>query len=340
MKMDDVLGLVRQGRLDEATQAIQARLGGEAPSAPTERPMKDVTPKAAALAGPGMRAEPKARPKFKMKPRAWARAAPDAGDIVPDGGRWERRTGALPHRLYVPAAPDAAAPLIVMLHGCTQNPEDFARGTRMNRAADGIGAHVLWPEQTRAANPNGCWNWFEPAHQGTGGEPGAIAALIEGIRGEIGDRPACAAGLSAGGAMAAVLGARFPGLVSAVGIHSGLPVGSARDVPSAFSAMGQGGAQAAALACPAILFHGDADRTVSPRNADAFGAPRGGRAVSEGGRRARVAATEGARAMEVWRVEGLGHAWSGGDASGSHADPAGPDATAHMLRFFREHAKR
>ena len=210
----------------------------------------------------------------------------------------------------------------------------------MNHAAGAIGAYVLWPEQTRAANPNGCWNWFEPAHQGRGGEPGAIAALIGGLRAEIGDRPACVAGLSAGGAMAAVLGARYPETVAAVGIHSGLPVGSARDVPSAFAAMGQGGAQAVALARPAILFHGEADRTVSPRNADAFGAPSGGRSVTEGGRRATVSVRGGARAMEAWRVEGLGHAWSGGSAAGSHADPAGPDATAHMLRFFQDHAKR
>ena len=348
MDMNDVLGLVRQGRLADATRRIQERLGGgETESGAAGREMKDVTPRPKALSGPAgatpgapKRAKarraappPSSKPRFRARP--FARSRGGSAPSLPEGGEWLTRTGALPHRLFVPPAPRSGAPLIVMLHGCTQTPEDFSAGTRMNHAAAGIGAHVLWPEQVRGANANLCWNWFEPAHQGRGGEPGAIARVIEGVRGELGAGSVHVAGLSAGGAMAAVLGARFPELVASVGIHSGLAVGSASDVPSAFAAMGQGGAAGAALACPAIVFQGEADRTVAPRNADAFGGT-GGRRVSEGGRSAQVfeGTGPGGHAAEIWRVEGLAHAWSGGDAAGSHSDPAGPDATAHMLRFF------
>ena len=195
--------------------------------------MRDVTPAPAALPAPGAprpkrarKARAKAAPRPSAKPRwrakPFARAEAPGAPSVPNGGRWEARSGAVPYRLFSPAAPDPDAPLIVMLHGCTQDPEDFSRGTRMNHAAGALGAHVIWPEQARAANANGCWNWFEPAHQGRGGEPGAIASVIEAVRAETGARGgAHVAGLSAGGAMAAVLGARFPEAVASVGIHSG-----------------------------------------------------------------------------------------------------------------------
>jgi poly(3-hydroxybutyrate) depolymerase len=143
--------------------------------------------------------------------------------------------------------------------------------------------------------------------------------------------------------MAAILGARYADVFASVGIHSGLPVGSARDVGSAFAAMGSGGTARHPIAVPAIVFHGTADTTVAPANGTAM-MPRGQaggtrRTVEIGGRRTTIASVLAAGhtvASELWEVEGLGHAWSGGDFKGSYTDPAGPDATAEMLRFFRE----
>ncbi|CTQ49191.1 extracellular catalytic domain type 1 short-chain-length polyhydroxyalkanoate depolymerase [Jannaschia donghaensis] len=320
-EMTRILDLVRSGKLTEATESIQRNLRGDAPD-PADRPMRDVTPTARALPGPGTGKAGKAtRPKRN-------RAA---------GAAMTRHDGAVPYRIFTPHTPATDTPLIVMLHGCTQTPEDFAAGTRMNVAADAIGAHVLWPEQVRAANMNGCWNWFEPSHQGRSGEAAAIVATVADTLSRIGGgRRVCVAGLSAGGAMSAILGARYPDVFAAVGIHSGLPVGSARDVTSAFGAMRSGGQGTADVQTPLIAFHGMADRTVDPRNALPF-VPRDPAAVRtevmSGGRRCTVIRAPGA---EVWEVDGLGHAWSGGDARGSFADPKGPDASAEMLRFFTE----
>ncbi|MGB3553795.1 MAG: PHB depolymerase family esterase, partial [Jannaschia sp.] len=313
--MTDILGMVRDGRLSEATATIQARLRGDAAgpeSDATDRPMKDVTPTQRALPDPAAKGRSERRPKPKPRP-AQARGG-KAAPGHPDGSRWENLTGALPARLYTPSAPTPGAPLIVMLHGCTQNPEDFAAGTRMNVAAEAIGAHVLWPEQTRANNANGCWNWFEPGHQGRTGEARAIA----GLAGEIATRAGVAAprihvaGLSAGGAMAAILGARYPEVFASVGIHSGLPVGSARDVSSALGAMRSGAAGTDAPGVPAIVFHGLADRTVVPANGRAILGGTAERSSTEenGGRRVTVTSFG---TSELWEVESLGHAWSGGD---------------------------
>ena len=363
--MTDILHLVRSGRLSEATAEIQRSLGGtdgaaDAASAP---PTKDVTPRPRALPAPdqgaraaGQRAErqPGAGRKGKRtrppQRTPWVgKTAPGrrvADPPLPADGAWLSRAGAVPHRLFRPGRPQDAAPLIVMLHGCTQTPEDFAAGTAMCLAADRIGAHVAFPEQIRMANANACWNWFEPAHQGRSGEAAAIVAVIRSILHEIGDeRPVHVAGLSAGGAMAAILGAHYPDVVASVGIHSGLPAGSARDVSSAFTAMGSGGVARAPLAVPAIVFHGTADRTVAPSNGAAL-MPDGlvsesSRVIESASRRTTVLsvrARDRAVASELWQVEGLGHAWSGGDRRGSYVDPAGPDATAEMLRFFAETA--
>jgi poly(hydroxyalkanoate) depolymerase family esterase len=273
------------------------------------------------------------------------RTAPGRGvatPALPAGGAWLSRAGALPYRLFRPAYPDAAAPLVVMLHGCTQTPEDFAAGTDMCRAADALGAHVIFPEQVRMANANACWNWFEPAHQGRAGEPAAIVSVVRDVLHEIGDaRAVHAAGLSAGGAMAAILGAHYPDVVASVGIHSGLPVGAATDMGGAFAAMNTGGTAGRPLAVPAIVFHGTADRTVVPANAAALmpGGAAGGRTVERNGRGVTVtsARAPGHRvASELWSVDGLGHAWSGGSTRGSFVDSTGPDATAEMMRFFAE----
>jgi poly(hydroxyalkanoate) depolymerase family esterase len=237
-----------------------------------------------------------------------------------------------------------------MLHGCTQNPEDFARGTTMNEQGEAHRLIVAYPEQDRAANAQVCWNWFRPGDQGTDGESGLLAELSRELSTEfcLAEGSAFVAGLSAGGAMAAIVAQAHPASFAAAGVHSGLAPGAASDVASAFAAMsgqglggaaGQGTARSAPLAVPTILFHGDADRTVVPSNSDH--ARRGLTGVSEarrsvGGRDARVVTgrTREGRAVELWRVAGAGHAWQGGDPAGSYADRQGPDASAEMMRFF------
>lgn len=325
--MKAILNLVKSGRLIDATMAIQHRLG-TARSGSTERPMRDVTPTTRTL----------------LNPNAEQRSHRPA--TVRTTGM-ERHDGTVPFRLFRPAAPVDTAPLLVMLHGCTQTPESFAQGTAMNAAAENIGAHVVWPEQLRQANPNGCWNWFDPTHQGRGGEPAALVTLITAITSDVALHASGlhVAGLSAGGAMAAILGTRYPELFASVGVHSGLPVGAAHNVASAFATMQSGGGDTQPLPLPAIVFHGSADRTVSPQNGLALartppGAPRPRLRTSKiNGRTTpftRSEATAGSPLREYWQVDGLGHAWSGGVAAGGYADPSGPDATAEMLRFFQE----
>ncbi|MGJ7521468.1 extracellular catalytic domain type 1 short-chain-length polyhydroxyalkanoate depolymerase [Variovorax sp. LT1P1] len=283
-------------------------------------------------------------------------------------GSSAHRGRTLAYKLYVPPAnsdgDSAKRPLVVMLHGCTQGAADFAAGTQMNLLAREAGALVLYPEQTQRANAQKCWNWFKPQHQQRGkGEPEALAMLIRSIVDEhdVDDARVYVAGLSAGGAMADILGRSYPDLIAAVGVHSGLPSGAASDLPSALAAMRQGaGASDDASACvpPTIVFHGDADATVHVRNATAIvdaartshrdptGALPEGQA-SEGrapaGRRyTRTVYTDrdGRARTEYWRLHGAGHAWSGGSAQGSYTDPTGVDASAEMLRFFLAHRLR
>lgn len=282
----------------------------------------------------------------------------NAPPAVPEGARYETRSFASQHgsrdyRLFLPSCPaDGRKGLVLMLHGCTQNPDDFARGTDMNSHAERNGLIVVYPHQSRAHNAQGCWNWFRPEdQQAEAGEAALLAALARAVASEFSAPPDAvfAAGLSAGGAMAATLAATHPGLFAAVGIHSGLPHGVAHDMPSAFGAMrGQGGRtpRKATGTVRMIIFHGAADATVHPSNAEALAAAAGptlqgtsrceqGR--SKGGRtysRNVVEAAGGTPLVESWRIEGAGHAWSGGRAEGSYTDPAGPDASAEMVRFF------
>jgi poly(hydroxyalkanoate) depolymerase family esterase len=232
-------------------------------------------------------------------------------------------------------------PLVVMLHGCGQTPEDFAAGTRMNRLADELGFIVVYPAQARSANPSRCWNWFSPRHQSRdGGEPALIAGITRQVmaRYNVEARRVYVAGLSAGGAMAAILGATYPELYAAVGVHSGLPYASARDSASALAAMRghRAGAAAPRPAVPTIVFHGDRDSIVHHRNGEyGFDAAALRPEKSEAGGRAYTRTVHPGRPrLEHWLVHGAGHAWSGGDAAASYADPAGPDATREMLRFF------
>ena len=291
-----------------------------------------------------------------------------AGEFVFEGTTY-------PYRLYVPAlsrtqgAEVTDMPLLVLLHGCTQNAQDFAAGTAMNTLADTHGCLVLYPQQITSGNAQMCWNWFEPAHQAAGkGETGLIAALTQHILDQPADHfvqggaadPARVyiAGLSAGGAMAAVVAAQHPSLFAALGVHSGLAAGAAHDMMSAFKAMGLGAAGSAAAALPTIVFHGTADGTVSPANGDRVAQAavkalqvRGPKLVAShdqqvgdarGSKKARRTVYRnalGTPQVEQWSVASGPHAWSGGNAAGSYTDPAGPSASAAMLAFFLQHRK-
>ncbi|WP_395686288.1 alpha/beta hydrolase family esterase [Caenimonas koreensis] len=260
-------------------------------------------------------------------------------------------------QLYIP--PHRAGQklaLVVMLHGCTQSPGDFAAGTRMNDAAREQGCFVLYPAQSSKANPQRCWNWFKHTHQARGrGEAAMLANMTLEIieRYPIDPARVYVAGLSAGGAMAAILADAYPDIYAAAGVHSGLAAGSAQDLSSALGAMQKGGTPVAhkATARPTIVFHGDADTTVHPRNGEQVIAATTGPSArtesstgrSTGGRRYTRAvhkASDGRVVAEHWVVHSSGHAWSGGSPAGSYTDTSGPDATAEMLRFFLEHPRR
>ncbi|WP_062211170.1 PHB depolymerase family esterase [Aureimonas sp. AU12] len=277
---------------------------------------------------------------------------------LPEGARFLDRThsasaGARDYKLYVPSGREGQAlPLVVMLHGCTQSPDDFAAGTRMNELAEAHGFLVAYPAQDNRANAQRCWNWFQPADQSRGaGEPAIVASLAKEIAREfaVPKGQVFVAGLSAGGALAAILAVEYPDVFAAAGIHSGLPAGAAHDMPSAFAAMRTGGtASAAAIAIPAIVFHGDRDATVHPSNGERLLVQAGARsAVStqvRNGTSASGASFErtvrrdaaGRLRSEHWLLHGAGHAWSGGSPAGTYTDAAGPDASAEMVRFFLE----
>jgi poly(hydroxyalkanoate) depolymerase family esterase len=283
---------------------------------------------------------------------------------IPEGAQFQAHSftcaaGTRSYRLYVPATlGERPRGLIVMLHGCTQTPEDFAAGTAMNAQAETHRLLVAYPAQTAAENAMSCWNWFRPGDQRrTAGEPAIIAGLTEAIVAEFGVPRDCVfvAGLSAGGAMAAVMGATYPELYAAVGVHSGLAHGAASDVLSAFAAMrGETSIAMRPMLSPSsdpaprvIVFHGTADTTVHPANAERIvaaaqrpapsGPLRSERGTAGNGRgylRKVAERADGTPGIECWMIQGGGHAWSGGHPSGSYTDPHGPDASAEMVRFF------
>ncbi|CAN5883212.1 hypothetical protein BH11PSE13_BH11PSE13_35870 [soil metagenome] len=393
--MTEATKLTRSGQLQAATDAIQRALRGATEAAQTAASKTSsafeystsAKPDAAARTAPRDNASvvldgytrmvdtPAAAP---AEAEAEDKAEPDVAYVGPDldtqavpeqwtDGSFTHQGRTLAYKLYVPPSPAGAAvtprPLVLMLHGCTQDPADFAAGTQMNTLARELGVVVLYPAQTQHANAQRCWNWFKPQHQQRGrGEPALLVALTESVIGENHVDPArvYVAGLSAGGAMADILGRCYPDVFAGVGVHSGLPSGAATDVMGALSVMRSGAGAApqantssgTAPMPPLIVFHGDADTTVNPRNGDAVvdaalgGSPSTAR-IAEGSSVAGQRFTRtvyptapGRNAVEHWRLHGGSHAWSGGSAQGSFTQPKGADASAEMLRFFLAHPLR
>jgi poly(hydroxyalkanoate) depolymerase family esterase len=368
--MGDALNLVRKSDLAGATAVIHKALSGEigtgsgsdADVQPQSPSARFPTLHAPVLAPPARRSLGETLRALRARPPFPPPApAPEAALQQEFGERFLKRTyrgaaGSLTYRLYVPASREQHdLALLLMLHGCTQNPEDFALGTRMNDLADEFGLIVAYPHQTRRANPSGCWNWYDPRHQNRGsGEPAKLAGLTQALAKEFGVRKerVFAAGLSAGGAMAEVLAATYPDVFEAVGIHSGLPYKSAADVPSAFAAMkGTADADIASPTasdrrCRKIVVHGLADATVNPVNGERIldEVERGKIALArtdldwqiEGRRVNRTVLKDavGRPVIEQWLVEGGGHAWFGGDPRGSYTQTVGLDASRVMVRFF------
>jgi len=284
-------------------------------------------------------------------------------------GSYSNAAGSRHYKLYIPSCYHGQAlPLLVMLHGCTQSPDDFAAGTRMNAIAEQKQCLVVYPAQSQSANSSKCWNWFNAKDQQRDqGEPSLIAGItLEIMRThKVDARQVYIAGLSAGGAMAVVMGTLYPELYAAVGVHSGLPYAAAHDLPSAMAAMQGGGkshpANRRLQAIPVIVFHGDKDHTVHPRNGEQVLAQNVPQAVQSAtvtvlGPEPKVRQgkipnghaytqtiherADGHVQAEHWLVHNAGHAWSGGSARGSYTDGKGPDATLEMMRFFSTQIKK
>ncbi len=389
--MAEATRLTRAGRLAEATALIRRTLAGvsatnvpaaepsraDAPieaefrvlddsSSSTEAPVGGVA--ARSMLSPGALHVP------GSTPRATGPVRPVMPGLVSSSVRASRQfvektytntAGTRAYKLYIPGGyTGQAVPLVVMLHGCAQTSVDFAAGTRMNVFAEGKTFLVAYPEQAPSANGSKCWNWFQDTDQHRDvGEPSLIAGITRQLMSEyhVDVRRVYVAGLSAGGAMAAIMAATYPDLYAAVGVHSGLAYGAARDLPSAFAAMKQGTcplARPLRELIPLIAFHGDGDTTVAPVNADRL-CDQWLQAASDGlgsvrdvkVERGQVASghaytrsiyhhVSGRAIMEKWMVHQAGHAWSGGSPSGLYTDPKGPDASAEMVRFFTEHPRR
>jgi len=293
----------------------------------------------------------------------------DPPEVSSDGARgrfidgsFTNEAGTRAYKLYIPSAyVGQPLPLVVMLHGCTQSSADFAAGTRMNVLAEKEKFLVVYPEQPRKANVSKCWNWFETTNQKRSvGEPSLIAGITREIMStyRLSSESVYVVGMSAGGAMAAIMAATYPELYAAVGVHSGLSYGAAHNLRSGFKAMRKGvprHKRKLRKVIPLIMFHGDHDTTVAKVNADnmrdqwlqAFengGRPKGEQKVERGMAgghtytRSTYQDADGRVILEEWIIHHAGHAWSGGSSNGSYTDSKGPDASAEIVRFLRKHS--
>lgn len=350
--MNQATRLTQSGNLAAATAAIQNALrGGTSGESARQDDTDIIDVEAREIPDPR---ESASTPSHNEDAGARTPQASMNGDSF-TAGSFRNSSGLRHYKLYVP--PNAGSrpmPLIVMLHGCTQDADDFAAGTAMNEAARAHGCYVLYPVQTQKANQHKCWNWFKHNHQQHGrGEPSILAGMTKSVieSHAIDPQRVYVAGMSAGGAMAAILASVHPELYAAAGVHSGLAPGVASDLPSALSAMKGAGAQvpvSQGSGVPTIVFHGDRDATVNPGNAQGVVAASTGPGAHvetsrvSGGPNRRSSTrhmyrnSAGEIIAERWEVHGAGHAWSGGTPTGSYTDQTGPDATAEMLRFFLE----
>jgi len=363
-KMNEALRLTMAGRVSEATALLQRGLAGAGSAASggatdaRSRRELDLHLK------PDLERELSALPDAGRHTRTRAGAGASGRSATPRtaevDGRFRQlshseRAGTRDYYLYTPGGyASRPVPLVVMLHGGKQDAPDFAAGTQMNELAEQHSFFVVYPEQSRKANQGRYWNWFSTTDQRAGaGEPAIIAGITRAVmRNFAVDRARVyVAGLSAGGAMAAVMAATYPSLYAAVGVHSGIAYGAARDVGSAFTAMRTGGAAASASAVPLIVIHGDRDTIVAPVNAEKLIAARlavgdvTGRegpitVRGDGGHPYTRTVHHNAGGLAVARsliVHGGRHAWYGGSPVGSYTDSQAPDSSAEMIRFFLEH---
>ena len=288
-------------------------------------------------------------------------------------GSYTNSAGSRKYEVYVPSTYKAgtALPLVVALHGCTEQIDVFRQLTRLDALAESRGFIVVFPGQTPSANSQSCWNWFSAANMQRGaGEPSIIAGITRAVqqRYSVDPKRTYVLGFSAGGAMATVMGATYPDLYAAVGSgsgceYNGLPcVGAPGPDPvasgqAAYRAMG-----GFARAMPVIVFQGDADTTVVPANGEqvvaqwqvtddwaddgsrngsippqpsstANGNVAGGRSYTV----TRYGDGHGGELIQSWVVHGMNHAWSGGCSCEPYADPTGPNESAKMLDFFLAH---
>lgn len=310
------------------------------------------------------------------------RRMPAPGDIAPGGlpGSWQSHKLALAplpgelvpqlsYRLYIPSRAKGALPVVMMLHGCQQTPEDLAAGTRMNALAEREGFIVAYPQQPLRRSVHRCWQWFDLGAGEGGREAQAVAMLIDELsaRPDVRSNEIYLAGLSAGAAMAAVVALRYPNKVAAVGLHSGVVIGAADSPRAGLRAMQHGstaepawlldaaGAVPGGPVMPALVLHGLADEAVHPVNArllarqflaynrldDRLGTRAANDAppVADGDVREARFGRWNRDLVRLVEVAGLGHAWSGGDGKVRYHSETGPDASKLMWQFFREHRR-
>ncbi len=296
--------------------------------------------------------------------------------------QYKDASGDYPYFMYTPTTYHlgTAVPLLVLLHGCTQTAADYAAGTGMNQLAEQYGFIVVYPQQTRMSNRTLCWNWFKTSHQFRDrGEPAIIAHMVQAIKEStsqwtIDSSRVYVVGASAGAAMAVILGATYPDIFAAIGVHSGVEYQAVTNIISGLTVMRRGGPDPEKQGrkayeamgsykrmMPTIVFQGTHDKIVRPTNGDQvvqqwmqtnhlasqglyvadFKYPTTTTSGQVPGGYSYTVYTwkdhTGKEVQQYWKILGLGHAWSGGNPAVSHTDPQGPNASEAMYQFFMNH---